>query len=99
MGLIVHALGISSSFVGPLIIWRTKGQDSAFVNQQAKEALNFQITLAVILLACWNFAPAEWFPILLSGYLALNTILSIPAIIAASKGKPFRYRLPVRLIE
>jgi uncharacterized protein len=99
MGLIAHALGISTSFLGPLLIWKTKGKESAFVSQQAKEALNYQITLATILLACWNFAPDAWFPLLLSGYLVVNTVFCVPAIIAASKGKPFRYWLPVRLID
>ena len=98
MGMIVHALGISTAFLGPLIIWQTKGKESAFVSEHAKEALNFQITLAAILLACWNFAPDEWFPLLLSAYLVVNTMFCGPAIIAASKGKPFRYWLPVRLI-
>jgi uncharacterized protein len=99
MGMIAHALGISTSFLGPLLIWQTKGKESAFVNQQAKEALNYQITLATILLACWNFAPDVWFPYLLSGYLVVNTVFSVPALIAAAQGKPFRYWLPIRLID
>jgi len=99
MGMIVHALGISTSFLGPLLIWKTKGNESAFVTQQAKEALNFQVTIATVLLACWNFAPDAWFPLLLSGYLVVNTMFCVPAMIAASKGKPFRYWLPVRLVD
>ena len=99
MGMIAHALGISTSFLGPLLIWKTKGNESAFVTQQAKEALNFQVTIATILLACWNFAPDAWFPLLLSGYLVVNTMFCVPAMIAASKGKPFRYWLPIRLID
>lgn len=99
MGMIAHALGISTSFLGPLLIWKTKGQESAFVAQQAKEALNFQLTIATVLLACWNFAPDAWFPLLLSGYLVVNTMFCVPAMIAASKGKPFRYWLPIRLVD
>ncbi len=69
------------------------------MDQLAKEAPNDQIRLGVILLACWNFAPEAWFPLILSSYLIVNTIFTVPAMIATSKGKPFRYWLPVRLIE
>ena len=96
--MLAHALGVTASFLGPLIIWLMRGKVSAFVNHHAKEALNMQITLAAILLACWNFAPEEWFALLLSGYLMLNTIISIPAVIAGSQGRLYHYPLPVRLI-
>jgi uncharacterized Tic20 family protein len=99
MGMITHALGVSISFLGPLIIWQTKGKESPFVSLHAREALNYQITLATILLACWNFAPDEWFPLMMAIYFAINTMFSVPAMIAASKGKPFKYWLPVRLID
>ncbi len=98
--MVSHALGVSICFLGPLIIWMTAGKRSAFVERHAKEALNAQIMLATILLACWNFAPGTWFALLLSGYLVLNTIVSVPAVIAASKGQPFRHVwMPFRLIE
>ena len=35
------------SFLGPLIIWLMKKDESAFVNDQGKEALNFQLTLLI----------------------------------------------------
>ena len=97
--LLSHALGVSISFIGPLFIWLTAGKRSVFVERHAKEALNAQIILASLLLACWNFAPESWFALMLSGYLAINTIVCVPAIIAASQGKPYRHRwLPLRLI-
>jgi uncharacterized protein len=34
--------------LGPLIIWRTKGETMPFVASQAKEALNFQITVLLL---------------------------------------------------
>jgi uncharacterized protein len=96
--MLVHALGATVSFIAPLIIRMRQGNRSAFVYQHATEALNYQITIAVILLACWNFAPPEWFPILLSAYIAVNAIFCIPAMIAASGGKLYRYWLSLRLI-
>ena len=36
------------TILGPLIIWRTKGQTMPFVAEQAKESLNFQITVFLL---------------------------------------------------
>ena len=36
------------AFLGPLIIWLVKKDTMPFVNDQGKEALNFNITLAII---------------------------------------------------
>src|SRR5690348_10964597 len=35
-------------FLGPLIIWLVKKDTMPFVNDQAKEALNFNITIAIV---------------------------------------------------
>ena len=43
MGMLSHLLGLFSSFIGPLIIWMMKKDQSPWVEDQAKEALNFQI--------------------------------------------------------
>src|SRR5262249_37422123 len=34
-------------FIGPLVIWLMKKEESAFVERHAKEALNFQITMTI----------------------------------------------------
>ena len=49
MAMIAHLLGIVSWFVGPLIIWLINKDkaDQEFVIDQSKEALNFQITMAI----------------------------------------------------
>ena len=52
---LAHLGGIMGSFIvasvgnilGALIIWLIKRNESTFVNEQGKEALNFQITLSI----------------------------------------------------
>ena len=34
----------------PLIVWLTKGEESRFVGQNARESLNFQISLTIYML-------------------------------------------------
>src|SRR4051812_11305473 len=47
MAMLAHLLGIVTGFVGPLIIWLVKKDQSPFVDDQGKEALNFQLTLLI----------------------------------------------------
>ena len=47
LAMLAHLLGVITGFLGALVIW-LMNKDKAgkeFVNEQAKEALNFQITL------------------------------------------------------
>ena len=45
--MLAHISGILFWFVGPLVIWLIQKDKSRFVEEQAKEALNWQITLAI----------------------------------------------------
>ena len=49
MAMIGHLSGIVAGFIGPLIIWLINKEktDKVWLNDQAKEALNFQITLLI----------------------------------------------------
>lgn len=48
-GIIGHALfAAGGNVIGALVIWLIKKNESEFVDQEGKEAVNFQITLAVV---------------------------------------------------
>lgn len=85
--------------LGPFIIWKAKGEGLPFVASQAKESLNFQITVLLFALAGWMLA---WIGI---GFLILwalgivNTILVIIAAIQVNDGKPYRYPFALRLVQ
>jgi uncharacterized protein len=87
------------TILGPLIIWRTKGQTMPFVAEQAKESLNFQITVFLLGLAFALLA------LLLIGFVFLwllgvaNLVLVIIAAIQVSRGKPYRYPFCLRLVK
>lgn len=87
------------TMLGPLIIWRTKGQTMPFVAAQAKEALNFQITvfLAGLLCAVLVFVLIGFVFLWVLGLTSL--ILVIIAAIQVSDGKPYRYPLCLRLVK
>ncbi len=50
MGMLCH-LAALVGFLGPLIVWLVKKDTSAFVNDQGKESLNFQISMTLYVFA------------------------------------------------
>ena len=99
IAMIAHLLGIFFSFLGALVIWLIKKDDSPFIAQEAKEALNFQITLLI------GHMIAGLLMILLIGFLlfpilwGINIIFSILGAVAASKGQSYRYPFAIRLVS
>jgi len=91
-------------FVVPLVVWLAKRDDSDFVADQGKEALNFQITLFLLHLAAWLFVFLTLglgILIVLPVFLALWIIELVLGIIAALRshdGKRYRYPLTLRMI-
>jgi len=96
---ITHLGGILFSFIPSLIVWLLKKDDSEYIAAQAKEALNFQIT---VLLAQFVSGVLVF---ILVGFLFLaliwlfNIVLCIIAAISTSKGETYRYPLTLRLIN
>jgi uncharacterized Tic20 family protein len=93
------------SFVAPLVIWLVQKDESAFVDDQGKEATNFQFTIlilylaagALVLLTCGMAWP------LLVVVLPLIVVLQIVfAVVAAAKaygGHAYRYPISIRFIK
>ena len=79
------------SLLAPLIIWRTRGQRTPFVGDQALEALNFNISVALAFLACVALA---W---LLIGILMIFAlviywiVMTVMATAKAGEGEAYRY--------
>ncbi|QRN93489.1 DUF4870 domain-containing protein [Archangium violaceum] len=103
-GMIAHLSALVASvvgfpFLGPLIVWLTKGKESPWVEAQAKEALNFQITvfIALVVSALLTCAVIGIFLLPLVGLAAL--VLSIIAGIKANNGEMYRYPATLRLVK
>lgn len=87
------------NFLLPLIIWITQKDKSAFVDDQGKEALNFQITMlfAHIISVILIFLIIGIF--LLIALAVLNLVLCIVAAVRANKGEYYRYPFNIRLVK
>jgi uncharacterized Tic20 family protein len=86
-------------FLGPLIVMLTKGKESPWVEAQAKEALNFQITVTIALfVAAATICLAIGVVLLpLVGLAAL--VLTILGGIKANNGEMYRYPATLRLVK
>jgi len=94
-----HLGGLLFWFVAPLVIWLIFRERGRFVDEQAKEALNFQILMTIVYIVGIITTPIIiGFVILpVAGIAAL--IFIIMAAIAANKGQAYRYPVNLRLIK
>ena len=85
--------------VGPLVIWLLRRDDMPFAADQAKETLNFQITVYLAGLVCGILM------LLVIGFflafllVIAHIVLTIVAAIKASEGVAYRYPFNLRLIS
>ena len=101
LAMLTHLSGIILGFIVPLIIWLINKDkaDKGWLNDQAKEALNFQITLLIIYVAGIILSV-----ILIGALINLAAwvaciILSIMAALKANEGATYRYPFALRLIK
>lgn len=87
---------VGMSFVAPLIIWIVKKDTSAFVEDQAKEALNFQLSILIVSVVLVMTICAS--PLLLV-VLIMSIIYSIQAGMAANRGERYRYPYTFRIVN
>lgn len=85
--------------LGPLILWLLKRNEMPFVDDQGKEAINFQISMSIYLIV------AGIFVLLLIGILALpvlfivHIVFTIIAAVQANKGDAYRYPMTIRFLK
>lgn len=99
MVLIAHLSGLLVGFIGSLIIWLIHKDKSAYVAEEAKEALNFQITVTLaaiastlLLFVCIGF-------VLLPAVCIANIVFSIIATMKTNEGERYRYPYTLRLVK
>ncbi len=96
---ITHLSGLLFSFVPSLIVWLLKKDDNEYLSSQAKEALNFQLTIVLAQFIA-GILVAILVGFLLLGIIWLfNVVLCIVAAISTSHGTTYRYPLCLRLIN
>ncbi|HEY5613467.1 MAG TPA: DUF4870 domain-containing protein [Lysobacter sp.] len=97
--------GSLGCFIGPLIIWMVKKDSMPFVDDQGKEALNFNITVGIVFLALLLLSIMTLgigLIIAIPGWIIVGIawlVFTIIAGIKANEGVAYRYPLTLRLIK
>lgn len=106
IGAVVGSFAPPANLIVPVVVWMLKRDQSAFVNEHGKEAINFQINLSVgiVLLSLL----AAFLMVLLVGFLLIPVIIilaiaglvmGVVAGIKAYEGHAYRYPYIIRLIK
>jgi len=90
---------LAGNILGPLLVWLTKRDQSAFIAAQAKEALNFNITVTLAGVVC-GFLALIFIGLLLGTALLIAwLVMTLLAAIRASEGVLYQYPLSLRLVK
>lgn len=85
--------------IGPLVVWLLKKNDHPFVDEQGKEALNFQISMTIYALVSALFVFVVVGIFFLIVLAIVDLILVIVASVKISNGQHYRYPLTIRFLK
>ena len=98
-GLAGYVIPIVGNVVAPLIVWQIKKDEFPFVDQQGKEAVNFQISILIyglaaglLCLVCVGF-------VLLPAVGIFKLVFLLIAAVKTNSGQAYRYPLCIRFIK
>jgi uncharacterized Tic20 family protein len=98
-GLAGIILPASGNIVAPLIIWQIKKDNNPFIDEQGKEAVNFQISMSIYLIASIILSfICIGVPLIIATIIVFFVFLLIAAV-KANNGYHYRYPLTMRFIK
>ena len=96
--ILAHIGGLFTSWIAPLVIYLIKKDEAgaSFAADNAKEALNFQITVFIVFMAL-TFSFIGLFLLFIP--MIFNLVMCIIAAVKTSNGESYKYPLTLRLIK
>lgn len=99
MALLIHVTAIFTGFVGPLIIWLIKKDDSPFVDRHGKSALNFQFTLLIAFVVSFILIFVLIGILTTLALMIVALVFPIMGAIAANKGQEYTYPMAIKFFK
>jgi len=106
MGMLCHLLALcglvmpfGGNILGPLVLWLVKKDTMPFVDDQGKESLNFQISVAIYGVGAALLSIIGIGIVLGVALAVFWLVMVIIATVAANKGERYRYPLTIRLLK
>lgn len=102
----MHIAGLSS-YIGvpfghvliPLIMWALKHRESAYLDRQGREVLNFQLTISFYLIFSYMLIYILVGFVFIAVVVLLQIIAAIMAAVKTYHGEDFRYPVTFRMIR
>ena len=98
-GLAGFLMPVVGNIVAPLIVWQVKKEDYPFVDEQGKEAVNFQISMLLYGLITIPLFLICVGPFLLAAVAIVDLVFLLIAAVKANNGRHYRYPLTIRFIK
>ncbi|AEG44723.1 DUF4870 domain-containing protein [Isoptericola variabilis] len=86
-------------FLTPLVVWLVFRDRSRFVGDQAKEALNFQITLLIAYVVGWLLVWVLIGFVILAAVWVCSIVFGVLAAVAVNRFEPYRYPINIRFVR
>ncbi len=87
------------NIIAPIVIWQIKKNESDFIVDQAKESLNFQITLMIYALISFLLVFIIIGFFMIFALILFSLIMVIVAGVKANEGEHYRYPMTIRLVK
>ena len=87
------------NLIGVLVLWLIKKDEDPFIDDQGKEALNFQINVAIAALICLILSMIVIGFLLLLALMVAWIVLMVIAATKANEGLAYRYPYILRLVK
>ena len=104
-GMLCHLMALSGCIIplgnllGPIIIWAIKKDDAPFINDQGKEAINFQITVTIMAVIAIILSLIAIGFLLLVALMLYSVVMVVVAAIKSYDGESYRYPFTIRLLK
>lgn len=99
IAMLSHLLSLFFGFLAPLVIWLVKKEESDFIGDQAKESLNFQLTMLAGFILCFILSFVLIGALLMPLLGIFDVVMVIIATIKSNEGQRYRYPFAIRIIS
>ncbi len=102
LSLLGHIVLSGFAIIAPIIMWNIKKEESPFLDDHGREALNFQISLiiyTILIVPLGIITCGLGFIVFPIGLYVLGLIGMIKASIAANRGEFYRYPMTMRFVS
>ncbi len=104
-GMIAHLSALSGwvgiplgGILGPLVVYFVKKDESPYVRDHAKEAMNFGISMAIYAVVAALLIFVVIGLLLLPAVIVVSIVLNILAALKANEGRTYKYPFTIRFI-